>query len=246
MYDWAISAMQTTIDDRGLPDLLREGGRRRPRRERGDAAPRDRQHHRARHHRPALAGARRRGRLRRGTKKCCVGDLHAPRRRRGHRAVLHPDRRPRRSPRCSSCSRSSAPPAASCSTSRCCPTSPARRRSIASPPRATRSGTSAAASCSPSTSRGSSARPGSGCPRGPGLSEAAATLPARLAFVSVAVWWLVFSLPLFRRVPEPPRRLETDESAGENPVRAAFLRLGETLPGAREVPPGLSHAAAPS
>ncbi len=31
----------------------------------------------------------------------------------------------------------------------------------------------------------------------------AATLPARLAFVSVGVWWLVFSLPLFRRVPEP-------------------------------------------
>ena len=43
-----------------------------------------------------------------------------------------------------------------------------------------------------------------GLPSGPGLTEAQATLPVRLAFVSVAVWWLVFSVPLFRRVPEPP------------------------------------------
>src|ERR1044072_9214960 len=26
----------------------------------------------------------------------------------------------------------------------------------------------------------------------------------RLSFLSVAVWWLVFSTPLFRSVPEPP------------------------------------------
>ena len=68
-----------------------------------------------------------------------------------------------------------------------------------------------------------------GLPAGPGLSEHAATLPARLAFLSVAVWWVVFSLPLFRRVPEPPRRLESDEWIGESPVRAAFMRLGETF-----------------
>jgi UMF1 family MFS transporter len=36
-------------------------------------------------------------------------------------------------------------------------------------------------------------------------------------------------LPLFRRVPEPPRRIEPDERRGENPVRVAFLRLGETF-----------------
>ena len=41
-----------------------------------------------------------------------------------------------------------------------------------------------------------------GLPHGPGLSESQATLPARLAFVSVAVWWLLFSIPLFRRVPD--------------------------------------------
>jgi UMF1 family MFS transporter len=68
-----------------------------------------------------------------------------------------------------------------------------------------------------------------GLPSGPGLSEAESTLPVRLAFVSVAVWWLAFSLPLFRRVPEPRPRLEPDESKGENPVKAAFVRLAETF-----------------
>lgn len=68
-----------------------------------------------------------------------------------------------------------------------------------------------------------------GLPAGPGLDESAATLPARLAFLSVAVWWLVFSIPLFRRVPEPPRRLEPDEQKGQSPIRMAFVRLGETF-----------------
>jgi UMF1 family MFS transporter len=68
-----------------------------------------------------------------------------------------------------------------------------------------------------------------GLPAGPGLSESDATLPARLAFLSVAVWWLVFSWPLFRRVPEPPARLEADEWAGQNPVRVALTRLSETF-----------------
>ena len=68
-----------------------------------------------------------------------------------------------------------------------------------------------------------------GLPAGPGLDESAATLPVRLAFVSVAVWWLVFSIPLFRRVPEPPPRLEPDETRGANAVRVAFVRLAETF-----------------
>jgi UMF1 family MFS transporter len=68
-----------------------------------------------------------------------------------------------------------------------------------------------------------------GLPSGPGLTPAQATLPVRLAFLSVAVWWVVFSLPLFRRVPEPPAQLETDERRGENPVKMAFVRLGETF-----------------
>lgn len=42
-----------------------------------------------------------------------------------------------------------------------------------------------------------------GLPSGDGLSDSDATLPTRLAFLSVSVWWLVFSLPLFLRVSEP-------------------------------------------
>lgn len=68
-----------------------------------------------------------------------------------------------------------------------------------------------------------------GLPSGPGLSESQATLPARLAFLSVAVWWLVFSIPLFLWVPEPPRRLEADETPRESSFKAAFARLGETF-----------------
>jgi UMF1 family MFS transporter len=68
-----------------------------------------------------------------------------------------------------------------------------------------------------------------GLPSGSDLAEVQATLPVRLAFVSVAVWWLVFSLPLFRRVAEPPARLEPDERAGENPIKMAFVRLAETF-----------------
>ena len=60
-----------------------------------------------------------------------------------------------------------------------------------------------------------------------GLSGAA--LASRLSFVSVAVWWAGFSIPLFRKVPEPARTLEADERAGESPIRASFVRLGETL-----------------
>lgn len=68
-----------------------------------------------------------------------------------------------------------------------------------------------------------------GLPAGEGLSEQEATLPARLAFLSVAVWWIVFSIPLFRRVPEPPRALESDETRAGSAVWTAFTRLGETM-----------------
>jgi UMF1 family MFS transporter len=68
-----------------------------------------------------------------------------------------------------------------------------------------------------------------GLPAGPGVGEGAATLPARLAFLSVAVWWLAFSVPLFRRVAEPLPRVESDEARGGNAVRIAFVRLGETF-----------------
>ena len=60
-----------------------------------------------------------------------------------------------------------------------------------------------------------------------GLSGA--ELASRLSFVSVAVWWAGFSIPLFRKVPEPARTFEADERAGESAIRASFVRLRETL-----------------
>jgi MFS transporter, UMF1 family len=60
-----------------------------------------------------------------------------------------------------------------------------------------------------------------------GLADSAAAM--RVSFVSVAVWWLIFSVPLFRRVPEPPRRLEAGERGTENPFQAGFKRLGGTF-----------------
>jgi len=54
-------------------------------------------------------------------------------------------------------------------------------------------------------------------------------LAIRLSFVSVAVWWTGFSIPIFRRVAEPARRLEADEQPGDNPIRVGCRRLGETL-----------------
>jgi len=48
----------------------------------------------------------------------------------------------------------------------------------------------------------------------------------RASFLSVAVWWVVFSIPIFRRVPEPPR---STDGEGVNPVRAGFERLKRTF-----------------
>ena len=68
-----------------------------------------------------------------------------------------------------------------------------------------------------------------GLPAGPDISDAARTLPTRLAFLSVAVWWIVFSIPLFLRVPEPPRTREPDEVTGRSALTAPFVRVGETF-----------------
>ena len=66
-----------------------------------------------------------------------------------------------------------------------------------------------------------------GNPQRFGITDAGAA--ARLSFLSVALWWVLFSIPLFRQVPEPPRRLEAAESGGENAVRIAARRLAGTL-----------------
>lgn len=54
-------------------------------------------------------------------------------------------------------------------------------------------------------------------------------LATRLGFLLVALWWLAFTIPFLRRVQEPPAGLETDERPGQNPVRVAFARIGETF-----------------
>ena len=68
-----------------------------------------------------------------------------------------------------------------------------------------------------------------GLPSGPNLSGSEKSLPTRLAFLSVAVWWVVFSIPLFRRVPEPPRTREPDEIRGGNVLVVPFVRVAETF-----------------
>jgi UMF1 family MFS transporter len=54
-------------------------------------------------------------------------------------------------------------------------------------------------------------------------------LAARLSFLSVGLWWLGFSIPLFRKVPEPPPTIEADEEIGESASRVARQRLRETF-----------------
>ncbi len=53
------------------------------------------------------------------------------------------------------------------------------------------------------------------------------TWGARLSFLTVGLWWAVFSIPLFRYVPEPKAVLERGEAA--NPIRAGFQRLQHTF-----------------
>ena len=60
-----------------------------------------------------------------------------------------------------------------------------------------------------------------------GLSGTVAAI--KLSLVSVGVWWLLFSLPLFLRVPEPPVRLEPDETGRDPVVRTAFVHVWETF-----------------
>jgi len=66
-----------------------------------------------------------------------------------------------------------------------------------------------------------------GLPAGGTVEEA--TLPARLAFLFVGVWWLLFTLPVLLQVSEPPRSVESDEGSGAALVRTTFERLRETF-----------------
>ena len=59
-----------------------------------------------------------------------------------------------------------------------------------------------------------------------GLPDAVAAI--KLSFVSVGVWWLLFSLPLLRRVPEPPPA-EPVAAARANAMTLAFAGAWRTL-----------------
>ena len=73
-----------------------------------------------------------------------------------------------------------------------------------------------------------------GLPHGDNLTETQATLPARLAFLSVAGWWLVFSIPLFLRIPEPIVSPATGISGVRKPFRQTLAQLVATVGALRE------------
>lgn len=50
----------------------------------------------------------------------------------------------------------------------------------------------------------------------------------RLSFLSVALWWAIFSIPILRRVPEPPSAT-ADLAPGENVISVSFRRLTGTF-----------------
>ncbi|GIV65881.1 MAG: MFS transporter [Chloroflexota bacterium] len=53
-------------------------------------------------------------------------------------------------------------------------------------------------------------------------------LMTRMAFLTVAVWWFIFTLPLLKYVSEPKRRILPGEEKF-NPVQASFSRLSTTF-----------------
>jgi UMF1 family MFS transporter len=60
-----------------------------------------------------------------------------------------------------------------------------------------------------------------------GLQDASQA--TRLAFLSVAVWWAAFSLPLFRRVPEPTLRAGRGSHTPAQLVRVSLRGLAHTI-----------------
>ncbi|MEJ2304388.1 MAG: MFS transporter [Anaerolineales bacterium] len=60
------------------------------------------------------------------------------------------------------------------------------------------------------------------------IQELPGTLGPRLSFLSVAIWWAVFSIPLFLRVPEPPAAAAKLDSAWKT-VIVSYRRLKNTL-----------------
>lgn len=55
------------------------------------------------------------------------------------------------------------------------------------------------------------------------------TFMTRLSFVTVAIWWFAFTIPLLRKVKEPPRRTLHGENRQINSFTASLKRLGATF-----------------
>ena len=53
-------------------------------------------------------------------------------------------------------------------------------------------------------------------------------LMTRISLASVAVWWLLFTIPLWKNIKEPPRKIFKGE-VDSNPFRAGFTRLAATF-----------------
>ncbi len=68
----------------------------------------------------------------------------------------------------------------------------------------------------------------------PDMNEADATaLMMRLSLASVAVWWAAFSIPIFRHVKEPARKIEKGEEK-LNVISAGFTRFFKALKDSRK------------
>jgi len=59
------------------------------------------------------------------------------------------------------------------------------------------------------------------------LGLSSVEMASRLSFLSVGIWWAIFSVPILRAVPEPP--VLKRESTGLSPLQAAFNRLRNTF-----------------
>jgi MFS transporter, UMF1 family len=55
------------------------------------------------------------------------------------------------------------------------------------------------------------------------------TLAPRISFLAVGVWWAVFSIPLFRRVPEPPPEVAPEDVEEGGTLRFAVNRIRGTF-----------------
>lgn len=68
-----------------------------------------------------------------------------------------------------------------------------------------------------------------GLPSGEGLTPAQASLPARISFLLTAIWWVTFSIPLFRRIPEPPAAPRPPGLTAGKALASSVRQLGTTL-----------------